>query len=114
MSTYRVVLIPGDGIGPEVTAAVRRVLEAARAPLEWIEHQAGPRGGVSQHRLPQELIIDAASMKLVQDATQFDVLLLHFQRGQSHFRCAKIGTVPNPGGNGGRNGYHGGEVNRRS
>jgi isocitrate dehydrogenase (NAD+) len=41
MKTHQVVLIPGDGIGPEVTAAVRRVLGAAAAPIEWIEHKAG-------------------------------------------------------------------------
>jgi isocitrate dehydrogenase (NAD+) len=41
MPTHSVVLIPGDGIGPEVTLAVRRVLEAAGAPIEWLEHQAG-------------------------------------------------------------------------
>jgi isocitrate dehydrogenase (NAD+) len=38
---HRVVLIPGDGIGPEVTAAVRRVFEAAGAPVAWNFHQAG-------------------------------------------------------------------------
>jgi isocitrate dehydrogenase (NAD+) len=38
---HQVVLIPGDGIGPEVTAAVRRVFEAAAAPVAWNEHQAG-------------------------------------------------------------------------
>ncbi|MCS6924292.1 MAG: isocitrate/isopropylmalate family dehydrogenase [Candidatus Binatia bacterium] len=41
MTTHKIVLIPGDGIGPEVTAAVRRVLAAAHAPVEWIEQQAG-------------------------------------------------------------------------
>ncbi|MEW4528027.1 isocitrate/isopropylmalate family dehydrogenase [Maioricimonas sp. JC845] len=41
MSTHRAVLIPGDGIGPEVTGAVLRVLQAAGAPLEWEEHVAG-------------------------------------------------------------------------
>ncbi len=41
MATHRVVLIPGDGIGPEVTRAVCRVLEAAKAPLAWEEHPAG-------------------------------------------------------------------------
>ena len=41
MNTHKVVLIPGDGIGPEVTRAVKRVLEAAGAPLEWQERQAG-------------------------------------------------------------------------
>ena len=41
MKTHEVVLIPGDGIGPEVTRAVQRILEAAGAPLEWEERQAG-------------------------------------------------------------------------
>ena len=38
---HQVVLIPGDGIGPEVTAAVCKVFEAAGAPIQWIVHQAG-------------------------------------------------------------------------
>jgi isocitrate dehydrogenase (NAD+) len=41
MTTHQIVLIPGDGIGPEVAAATIRVLEAAQAPLEWVEHHAG-------------------------------------------------------------------------
>ncbi|MBM3891251.1 MAG: isocitrate/isopropylmalate dehydrogenase family protein [Verrucomicrobia bacterium] len=41
MNPYRVVLIAGDGIGPEVTEAVRRVLSAAGAPIDWIERDAG-------------------------------------------------------------------------
>ncbi|MCW5852763.1 MAG: isocitrate dehydrogenase (NAD(+)) [Anaerolineae bacterium] len=36
-----VTLIPGDGIGPEVTEAARRVLDAAGADLEWHVHEAG-------------------------------------------------------------------------
>lgn len=38
---HTVVLIPGDGIGPEVADATRRVFEAAKAPIEWIERYAG-------------------------------------------------------------------------
>ena len=49
MKKHPVVLIPGDGIGPEVTAAVQRVLAAAGAPIEWVECQAGPRGARSGH-----------------------------------------------------------------
>jgi isocitrate dehydrogenase (NAD+) len=41
MAAHQVVLIPGDGIGPEVTAAVRPILAAAGAPVEWVECQAG-------------------------------------------------------------------------
>ena len=36
-----VTLIPGDGIGPEVTSATRRVLEAAGAPIAWEVRDAG-------------------------------------------------------------------------
>jgi isocitrate dehydrogenase (NAD+) len=41
MTTHPIVLLPGDGIGPEVAAATIRVLEAAGAPVEWDEHHAG-------------------------------------------------------------------------
>jgi isocitrate dehydrogenase (NAD+) len=34
-------LIPGDGIGPGITAATIRILEAAGAPFEWDEQRAG-------------------------------------------------------------------------
>jgi len=37
----KVTLIPGDGIGPEVTGAAVRVLDAAGADLEWEEVEAG-------------------------------------------------------------------------
>jgi len=38
---HNVVLIPGDGIGPEITEAVQRVLKAAEAPINWIPALAG-------------------------------------------------------------------------
>jgi len=36
-----VTLIPGDGIGPEVTSATVRVMEAAGADVEWEPYAAG-------------------------------------------------------------------------
>lgn len=39
--SYRVTLIPGDGIGPEVTDAMRRVLEATGIQFEWDVQEAG-------------------------------------------------------------------------
>ena len=39
--SHRVTLIPGDGIGPEVTAAARLVLDAADVGIEWTERPAG-------------------------------------------------------------------------
>ncbi len=37
----KVTLIPGDGIGPSITEATLRVLEAAGADVEWDEQVAG-------------------------------------------------------------------------
>lgn len=39
--TREVTLIPGDGIGPAITAATLRLLEAADAPLTWDRQIAG-------------------------------------------------------------------------
>ena len=45
MSRHTIVLIPGDGIGPEVTAAARRVIDAAAGSsgvsFDWLEMPAG-------------------------------------------------------------------------
>jgi isocitrate dehydrogenase (NAD+) len=38
---HRITLVPGDGIGPEVTDAVLRVLAAAGVQIEWDRHDAG-------------------------------------------------------------------------
>jgi isocitrate dehydrogenase (NAD+) len=38
---HRVTLIPGDGIGPEVTEAARRALDATGVALEWDRQDAG-------------------------------------------------------------------------
>src|SRR5579862_7489506 len=38
---HRVTLIPGDGIGPELTEATRRVLDATGVEFEWDVQPAG-------------------------------------------------------------------------
>src|SRR5437870_9341190 len=38
---HTITLIPGDGIGPEVTSAVVRILEASGAQIEWETKYAG-------------------------------------------------------------------------
>jgi isocitrate dehydrogenase (NAD+) len=55
--THNITLIPGDGIGPEVTDAVVQILAAAGVAIDWERHDAGviavERAGVP---LPPELI----------------------------------------------------------
>ena len=41
--THTITLIPGDGIGPEVTDAVVRVLDVAGVAIDWDPHVAGAR-----------------------------------------------------------------------
>jgi isocitrate dehydrogenase (NAD+) len=55
---HDVVLIAGDGIGPEVMAQSRRVLEAADAPLRYTECHAGESALVHGHKelLPEETL----------------------------------------------------------
>jgi isocitrate dehydrogenase (NAD+) len=41
--THTITLIPGDGIGPEVTEAVVRIIKAAGVSIDWETHHAGVR-----------------------------------------------------------------------
>jgi isocitrate dehydrogenase (NAD+) len=55
--THVITLIPGDGIGPEVTSAVATVIEAAGVSVTWERHDAGVTA-LDKHGtpLPDELI----------------------------------------------------------
>jgi isocitrate dehydrogenase (NAD+) len=54
--THTITLIPGDGIGPEVTDAVVRILEATGVQFAWERFAAGA-GAFEKHReyIPKEL-----------------------------------------------------------
>jgi isocitrate dehydrogenase (NAD+) len=54
---HTVTLIPGDGIGPDITEAVVRVVEATGADIQWDRRAAGV-SAIEQHTtpLPQETI----------------------------------------------------------
>lgn len=41
MSKREIVLIPGDGIGPNITGAVIKILDAAGADINWVKRRAG-------------------------------------------------------------------------
>ncbi|MFN8673469.1 MAG: isocitrate dehydrogenase (NAD(+)) [Candidatus Sericytochromatia bacterium] len=38
---HSITLIPGDGIGPEVSDATRKIIEAAGVKIDWHVHEAG-------------------------------------------------------------------------
>lgn len=39
--SHVVTLLPGDGIGPEITAAVKKIIAATGVRIDWEEHLAG-------------------------------------------------------------------------
>jgi len=56
---HRVTLIPGDGVGPEVTAAARRVLEATGVEFDWDVQEAGAKV-MEEHGTPlPEAVLDS-------------------------------------------------------
>ena len=63
MSTekHSAVLIPGDGIGPEVSTAVQRVFTAVEAPIEWSQHLAGISALEAGHDVLPDETVEAIS-----------------------------------------------------
>jgi isocitrate dehydrogenase (NAD+) len=51
MTKHTVTLIPGDGIGPEITSAMRRIVDATGVEIEWEVVDAG-QGVVEQFGTP--------------------------------------------------------------
>ena len=49
-------MIPGDGIGPEVTGAAVRILEASGVKIDWETFAAGSEAFEKYHEyIPKEL-----------------------------------------------------------
>jgi isocitrate dehydrogenase (NAD+) len=57
MAKYKITLLPGDGIGPEVTAAVVSILECTGVDIEWEKYFVGAEA-LSRFGdpLPQEVL----------------------------------------------------------
>jgi isocitrate dehydrogenase (NAD+) len=54
---HLITLVPGDGIGPEVTEAVVRILSVSGVPIEWERHLAGDLAvKKTGSTLPKELL----------------------------------------------------------
>jgi isocitrate dehydrogenase (NAD+) len=56
---HKVTLIPGEGIGPEVAAATRRVLEAAGVQIDWEEIGGRTGNSTDQGQVVNQLAVDA-------------------------------------------------------
>src|SRR5437660_2042612 len=62
---HKITLIPGDGIGPEVTGATVRILEATGLKFEWESFAAGADAYEKYHEyIPRELIDSIESTKV--------------------------------------------------
>jgi isocitrate dehydrogenase (NAD+) len=65
MAKHRITLIPGDGIGPEITTAVVQIVETAGLDVEW-EPQLAGAGAIAKHgsTLPADLLESIARNKV--------------------------------------------------
>jgi len=61
----KVTLIPGDGIGPEISAAVQKIFTAANVPIEWEAVDVTPvRGPDGMFGIPQAAIDSVNTNKI--------------------------------------------------
>ena len=104
MSTYRIAVIPGDGIGTEVTPAAIRVLEAAAAQagvrFEWEHFPWGsehyfahgrmmPEDGLDRLRPFDAIFFGAVGDPRIQDNVTLNGLLLPIRRGFDQYACVR-------------------------
>jgi 3-isopropylmalate dehydrogenase len=72
MTTYRIVLLPGDGIGPEITAVARQVMDAVAAANDFtLLYEERPIGGAAIEAAGEPL--PASTLEACRDA---DAVLL--------------------------------------
>jgi tartrate dehydrogenase/decarboxylase/D-malate dehydrogenase len=104
MTTYRIAVIPGDGIGREVTPAAIRVLEAVSSRagfrLEWeqfpwgsehyVEHgRMMPADGLDRLRPFDAIFFGAVGDPRLQDNVTLNGLLLPIRRGFDQYACVR-------------------------
>jgi len=63
--SHKVTLIPGEGIGPEVAAAARRVIDASGAKIEWEEIHARAAEGSEKGQLLNKAVIESVKRNRV-------------------------------------------------
>src|SRR5688572_33116458 len=101
---FRIATIPGDGIGPEVTAAAVRAMDAAAASggvrIEWTEFPWGsayyfehgrmmPADGLDLLRPFDAIFFGAVGDPRLQDNVTLNGLLLPIRRGFDQYACVR-------------------------
>ena len=88
-----VTLIPGDGTGPELTSAMRRVLDAAGAKLQWEVAEAGEEAA-AKHGTP----LPASTLESVRRHPHFKEVMVEMklvdywrESGRWPTRCRPLG-----------------------
>jgi len=62
---YRITLIPGDGIGPEVSSAAKHVLRAAGVEIDWdVQHAGLEVAKIADKPLPESVIDSVRTNKV--------------------------------------------------
>jgi tartrate dehydrogenase/decarboxylase/D-malate dehydrogenase len=104
MTTYRIAVIPGDGIGREVVPAAIRVLEAAagqsRFTLAWESYPWGsdyyleharmmPADALEQLRGFAAILFGAVGDPRLKDNLTLDGMLLPIRRGFDQYACVR-------------------------
>src|SRR6266436_1668842 len=56
---HKVTLIPGEGIGPEVAAATRRILESAGVQIDWEELEGRTDKTTERGQLVNQLAVES-------------------------------------------------------
>lgn len=54
--TYKVTLIPGDGIGPEISQSIKSIYKTAKVPITWEERDVTPVFVNGKSTIPQTAI----------------------------------------------------------
>lgn len=57
-------MIPGDGIGTEITASVMGVFGAAKVPIDWEIFEVGPKPSPAGPQMSQEVIASISRNKV--------------------------------------------------
>jgi isocitrate dehydrogenase (NAD+) len=63
--SHKVTLIPGEGIGPEVAAAARRVIDASGVKIEWEEFEARAGAAAEKGQLLNKAVIESVKRNRV-------------------------------------------------